>query len=100
VPLMHWKDCSTPLPAERTAGLTGMERHAHMLEHFRILGAGAQVDWPAWMEVLGRAGWTGSAMAEIDMSPDPIGEIRFGIDYFDDTLAAVYDAARTRTEAS
>jgi inosose dehydratase len=88
VPIMHWKDCVGPLDG---ATLTGpiMERHAVMLTYFRVLGQG-RVDWREWQRILEAAQWRGWAIAEIDMSPDPIGEIRAGVDYFRSTLADIY----------
>ncbi|MCW3492634.1 sugar phosphate isomerase/epimerase family protein [Microbacterium sp. SSM24] len=88
VPIMHWKDCVAPLDG---ASLTGpiMERHAVMLTYFRVLGQG-RVDWHEWQRILKGAQWRGWAIAEIDMSPDPIAEIRAGIEFFDRELAPIY----------
>lgn len=88
VPIMHWKDCVGPLDG---ATLTGpiMERHAVMLTYFRVLGTGT-VDWQEWQRILKSADWSGWAVAEIDMSPDPVGEIRAGLDFFDERLAPIY----------
>jgi len=88
VPLMHWKDCIGPLDGSTLAGPI-MERHEVMLTYFRVLGSGI-VDWHAWQEILRDAKWSGWAIAEIDMSPDPIAEIRQGIEYFRRELATVY----------
>nr|WP_254779851.1 sugar phosphate isomerase/epimerase family protein [Arthrobacter sp. cf158] len=88
VPIMHWKDCVSPLDG---ATLTGpvMDRHAVMLTHFRILGNGA-VDWKSWQQILKASNWSGWAIAEIDMSPDPIGELRAGIEFFERELAPIH----------
>jgi inosose dehydratase len=88
VPIMHWKDCIGPLDG---ATLTGplMERHAEMLTYFRVLGNGI-VDWIEWQRVLREANWSGWAIAEIDMSPDPIGEIRSGVEFFERKLAPIH----------
>lgn len=87
VPIMHWKDCHTPLRGE-TLTTEGMERHALMLTHFRILGTHeGLMDWEAWMRVLAANRWTGWGIAEIDMSPDPIGEVRHGLAFYRDRLA-------------
>ncbi|WP_442575355.1 sugar phosphate isomerase/epimerase family protein [Microbacterium sp. F51-2R] len=89
VPVMHWKDCAAPLDAATLEG-SFFERHAIMLTYFRVLGQGV-VDWPAWQQVLRDAQWEGWAHAEIDMSPDPLGEIRAGIEYFRSTLAPIHE---------
>ncbi len=88
VPIMHWKDCIAALDG---AALTGpiMERHAIMLTYFRVLGSGT-IDWHEWQRILGHADWSGWAVAEIDMSPDPIGEIRQGLRYFEQQLAPIH----------
>ncbi|WP_285362824.1 sugar phosphate isomerase/epimerase [Microbacterium sp. LMC-P-041] len=88
-PVMHWKDCAAPLDG---ATLTGpfFDRHAEMLTYFRVLGSGI-VDWPAWQEILREADWQGWAHAEVDLSPDPLGDIRSGIDYFRCTLAPIHE---------
>jgi inosose dehydratase len=87
-PVMHWKDCVGPL---HPGGLHGpkMEQHKVMLTYFRVLGSGT-VDWHEWERILRDANWTGWAQAEIDMSPDPVGEIRQGLDYFERELAPIY----------
>ncbi|MEC3853661.1 sugar phosphate isomerase/epimerase family protein [Paenarthrobacter ureafaciens] len=88
VPIMHWKDCIGPLNAADLRGPI-MDRHAVMLTHFRILGNGI-VDWREWQRILRDANWSGWAIAEIDMSPDPIGEVRAGIDFFERELAPIH----------
>lgn len=88
VPVMHWKDCVGHLhPAQLTG--TIMEQHEVQLQWFRVIGDGI-VDWKRWQATLRDADWTGWAMAELDMSPDPVGEIRQGIDYFERELAPIY----------
>jgi len=88
VPVMHWKDCAHPLDGRHLAG-NGWQRHERMLKNFRVLGSGF-VDWKRWQNVLKDAHWQGWAIAEIDMSPDPIGEIREGIRYFINELGPIY----------
>jgi inosose dehydratase len=88
VPTMHWKDCAAPLSGHVLRG-TGLERHDVMLTYFRILGSGT-VDWRAWMEILREHGWRGWASEEIDNSPDPVGELRTGLEYFRTELAPIY----------
>lgn len=87
-PSMHWKDCCAPLDPH-TLTAEGMENHAVMLRNFRVLGSGI-VDWKAWMRVLRDANWAGWAMAEIDMSPDPVGEIRQAYAYLSDELEDIH----------
>jgi len=88
IPTMHWKDCATPLSGHVLRG-DQKERHAVMLTHFRILGAGT-VDWEEWMRILREHGWRGWATEEIDNSPDPVGELRRGLEYFREHLAPIY----------
>jgi inosose dehydratase len=88
VPVMHWKDCTGPLHGGTLSG-PKMKQHETMLTYFRVLGSGS-VDWQAWQRILRDADWAGWAMAEIDMSPDPEGEIRQGLEYFRRELAPIY----------
>ena len=88
VPVMHWKDCAGYLDGATLSGPI-MERHEIMLTYFRVLGSGI-VDWHAWQRILRDADWSGWAMAEIDMSPDPIGEICQGLAYFERELAPIH----------
>jgi inosose dehydratase len=87
-PSMHWKDCCAPLDPHTLTG-EGMANHAVMLRNFRVLGTGI-VAWSEWMKVLRDANWAGWAMAEIDMSPDPVGEIRQAFDYLTRELEGIY----------
>jgi inosose dehydratase len=88
VPMMHWKDCISSLDGSTLNGPV-MERHETMLTYFRVLGSGI-VDWKSWQEILRDANWSGWAIAEIDMSPDPIGEIRQGLEFFQRELSRIY----------
>lgn len=87
-PVMHWKDCIEPLDGSTLEG-DDWARHDIMLRNFRILGSGL-VDWKAWQRILRDADWEGWAVAEIDMSPDPVGEIRAALDYFHRELAGIH----------
>jgi len=42
------------------------------------------------MHVLHGAQWSGWAVEEIDDSPDPVGELRQGLEYFQRELARIY----------
>jgi len=88
VPTMHWKDCSTPLSGHLLRGDL-KQRHAVMLTHFRVLGAGT-VDWVAWMQVLKGADWSGWAIEEIDNSTDPVSELAQGLAYYRERLASIH----------
>lgn len=88
IPHMHWKDCIGPLSGHTLRGIQ-KERHAEMLTHFRILGSGT-VDWAAWIDILARRNWSGWAIEEIDMSPEPVEELRVGLDYYRKVLAHRY----------
>ncbi len=85
---MHWKDCAEPLSGHLLRG-DQKERHAVMLTYFRILGSG-RVHWTEWMEVLREHRWRGWGMAEIDNSPDPVGELEQGLAYFSEKLSGIY----------
>jgi len=87
-PIMHWKDCIEPLSGHVLRG-DQKERHARMLKNFRIMGTG-RVDWTRWMDVLRDHNWRGWAIEEIDMSPDPVGELRQGLRFYHDDLAPLY----------
>lgn len=87
VPVMHWKDCYEPMHG--TAIVGHPDPHALMIEHFRIFGDGI-IDWKAWQRVLADAQWKGWAMAENDMAPDPVAELRQAIKYFNEELASIY----------
>jgi inosose dehydratase len=88
VPVMHWKDCTGPLHPGTLSG-PKMVQHETMLTYFRVLGAGS-VRWHDWQRVLRDNDWSGWAQAEIDMSPDPVAEVRQAIDYFRAELAPIY----------
>lgn len=88
VPTMHWKDCCAPLSGHVLRG-DQKERHARMLTQFRIMGSGI-VDWREWMRILRDAEWRGWATEEIDHSPDPVGELRQGLEFFRRELASIY----------
>jgi inosose dehydratase len=88
VPVMHWKDCVGHLHPGGLPTET-MVRHEIQLTWFRVIGDGI-VDWKRWQTILRDAGWSGWAMAEIDMSPDPIGEIRQALSYYAGALAPIY----------
>jgi sugar phosphate isomerase/epimerase len=85
-PALHWKDCSVHLPPHTLSG-PPMVRHDEMIRYFRVLGSGAMVDWPTWTKTLKHARWDGWSVAELDMSPDPLAEIRAGIEYYETMLA-------------
>jgi inosose dehydratase len=85
IPTMHWKDCAGPLSGHLLRG-SPMERHAVMLQRFRVMGSGV-VDWNAWMSVLDDNEWSGWATEEIDHSPAPVDELRQGLDYYRELLA-------------
>lgn len=88
IPTMHWKDCAAPLSGHLLRG-NQKERHATMVTYFRVLGSGI-VDWREWMQVLRQAEWRGWAIEEIDMSPDPVGELKQGLAYFERELGSIY----------
>lgn len=94
IPIMHWKDCAEPLSGHVLRG-DQKQRHARMLRNFRIMGAG-RIDWLAWMDILREHRWTGWAIEEIDMSPDPVGELREGLRFYRESLEPRYLAPGSR----
>lgn len=80
IPTMHWKDCAAPLSGHLLRG-EQKERHAVMLRNFRVMGSGI-VNWDEWMRVLRTSGWSGWATEEIDNSPDPVAELKQGLEFF------------------
>jgi sugar phosphate isomerase/epimerase len=87
-PVLHWKDCASHLPPHTLSG-PPMTRHDVMIKYFRVMGADGVVDWQQWTRILRERGWQGWSVAEIDMSPDPQGQIREGIDYYEQRLRTV-----------
>ncbi|MET4639841.1 sugar phosphate isomerase/epimerase [Mycetocola sp. 2940] len=88
IPTMHWKDCIGPLGGHTLRG-DPKARHDIMLKNFRILGAGI-VDWSEWMRILRDNDWAGWAIEEIDNSPQPIVELRQGLDFYRRELQRIY----------
>jgi inosose dehydratase len=88
IPTMHWKDCVGPLSGHVLRG-EPKERHDVMLTYFRILGSGI-VDWQEWMQILRDHQWAGWAIEEIDNSPDPVTELRRGLEHFRTQLAPIW----------
>lgn len=85
-PVLHWKDCAAHLPPHTLSG-PPMVRHDVMIKYFRVMGPKGVVDWHEWTKILREQQWSGWAVAEIDMSVDPLREIREGIEYYDRELA-------------
>ncbi|OZF03927.1 sugar phosphate isomerase/epimerase family protein [Rhodococcoides fascians] len=85
-PVLHWKDCAVHLPPHTLSG-PPMVRHDEMIKYFRVMGSGGVVDWHEWTRILKAKQWSGWGVAEIDMSIDPLREIREGIEYYDSELA-------------
>jgi sugar phosphate isomerase/epimerase len=85
---MHWKDCAMPLSGHVLRG-DQKARHLVMLTYFRVLGSGT-LDWKEWMRILRDNGWAGWATEEIDHSPDPVRELKQGLEYFRRELAPIY----------
>jgi inosose dehydratase len=82
VPIMHWKDAIAPLSPDQLVS-DGSERHQRILQNFRIPGRpDGVVDWKSWLKVLKDANWSGWAMLEEDMAPDPNEALRAGRDFF------------------
>jgi len=94
-PVLHWKDCACPLAPHTLSGAP-MVRHDVMIKYFRLMGTGV-VDWHEWTRILRDSNWRGWGIAEIDMSPDPKGEIQAGLDYFARELAPIIDGDHPST---
>ena len=83
---IHWKDCAGPrasLPED------GVVTHEMMMEQFRRAGTGS-VDWLAVTSALRDCQFDGFAAAEIDLVPDPVGDTRAVLEFFDRELGSVY----------
>lgn len=74
VVLAHWKDASGSSPAhpELPAGMTMHELH---LQNMCALGEGI-VNWNGWAAAMGATPAAGLRLIEIDVSADPIGDLR------------------------
>lgn len=83
-PIMHWKDCAGAHAGHLLRG-DQATRHVEMLKHFRVLGSGI-VDWQGWMKVLRENSWEGWAIEEIDYAPNPVAELRQGLEYYREHL--------------
>ena len=59
------------------AGTRQVERLARVL----ILGSGI-VGWDGWMAVLRGSDWEGWAIEEIDYAPEPVTELRQGLEFY------------------
>lgn len=84
-PILHVKDCAAPLPPHTLSG-PPMTRHDEMVKWFRLAGTGI-VRWDALTRTLGMAAWSGWGVSEVDMSANPIGDIRAGSTFLQNQLA-------------
>jgi inosose dehydratase len=83
---MHWKDCigeRSDVPA------TGVVTHEQMMEQFRRMGKGI-VRWAEVVTAMRDRGFRGYAVAEIDLAPEPIEDVRDILDYFETNLSNIY----------
>ena len=78
IPVAHWKDADEQLDGRTLKG-DFLERHEVMMSHFRWVGEGI-VDWDRFMDIVGRAGWDGWALAEFDFAEDPVSVLRAHVD--------------------
>jgi inosose dehydratase len=83
---MHWKDCigqRTDVPA------TGVVSHEQMMEQFRRMGKGI-VRWAEVVTAMRDRSFRGYAVAEIDLAPEPVEDVRDILDYFGTELSSIY----------
>ncbi|GEM_PF-466564 len=83
---MHWKDC---IGERDDVPPTGVVTHEQMMEQFRRMGNGI-VKWAEVVTAMRERSFRGYAVAEIDLAPEPIEDVRDILDYFESNLADIY----------
>jgi len=86
VVLTHWKDATGPAPDDVHIDDSIFARQ---VQWFAGVGQGV-VDWPAWMRLLRDIGYRGWAVFELDVTPDPVGELKNIRRYVDASLGHIY----------
>ncbi|MGW0662065.1 sugar phosphate isomerase/epimerase family protein [Streptodolium elevatio] len=84
--LAHWKDALGPAPMDVEIDEKIFVAHQ---PYFCPLGSGV-VDWFAWARLMREIGFTAPTLLELDMVPDPIGEMRAARRFVSTSLAPLY----------
>jgi sugar phosphate isomerase/epimerase len=84
--LTHWKDATGPAPDDVHIDDTIFARQ---VQWFAPVGKGI-VDWPAWMRLMRDIRYTGWAVFELDVTPDPLGELKNIRRFVDESLGHIY----------
>lgn len=83
---MHWKDC---IGERDDVPATGVVTHEQMMEQFRRMGKGI-VRWAEVVTAMRDRRFRGYAVAEIDLAPEPVEDVRDILDYFESDLSDIY----------
>jgi sugar phosphate isomerase/epimerase len=86
VVLTHWKDATGRAPDDVHIDDTIFARQ---VQWFAGVGHGV-VDWPAWMRLMRDINYSGWAVFELDVTPDPVGELRNNRRYVEESLGHIY----------
>lgn len=86
VVLTHWKDAVGPAPKDVHIDETIFARQ---VQWFAGIGQGV-VDWPAWMRLMRDINYRGWAVFELDVTPDPVGELKRMRRYMTESLGHIY----------
>ncbi len=84
--ITHWKDAVGLAPEDVPSDET---IYARQVQWFATVGAGV-VDWPAWICLLRDLRYAGWAVFELDVAPDPVGELQRIKRYVETSLAPIY----------
>lgn len=84
--LSHWKDAVGPAPDDVHIDPTIFARQ---VQWFAPVGQGV-VDWPAWMRLMRDIDYQGWAVFELDVTPDPVGDLRRMKDFLINSLGHIY----------
>ena len=86
VVLTHWKDATGPAPQDVHIDDTIFARQ---VQWFASVGQGV-VDWHAWMRLMRDIDYTGWAVFELDVSPDPVAELTRIRTFLEHSLGHIY----------
>lgn len=86
VVLTHWKDATGPAPQDVYIDETIFARQ---VQWFAPVGEGV-VDWHAWMRLMRDINYRGWAVFELDVSPDPVAELKSIRAFLERSLGHIY----------
>lgn len=84
--LTHWKDATGAAPDDVHIDETIFARQ---VQWFAGVGQGV-VDWPAWMRLMREINYSGWAVFELDVTPDPVGELKNNLRFVKESLGHIY----------